>query len=389
MRKTAADPKGVDTGAHFMDGDHALAEGALAAGCRFFAGYPITPSTEVAERFAERCPHVGGMFIQMEDELASAAALIGGAWGGQKVMTVTSGPGFSLMLENIGLAVMTETPMVIANVQRCGPSTGLPTLTGQGDMMQVRWGSQGDYRIIALSPDSPQECFDLAIEAFNLSETYRVPVFIMTDETVGHMHEKVVIPPAEEIEVVERNWYTGPKGEYRPYVFKDGKEIAPMAKVGDGHRFHITGLTHDERGYPAGSVEAGAKVVNHLLKKIDDNADKIIRYEADQLDGADVVVISYGITSRIAVKAVQDARKAGLKVGNLRLITVWPFPEKLIAELAGKVKAMVMPEINMGQMVREVERSAAGKCKVVSVPHTGGAVHDPAVIVAAIKESCK
>ncbi len=217
--KAAADPRAVETGPHFMDGDHALAEGALAAGCRFFAGYPITPSTETAERFAERCPAVGGLFIQMEDEIASVAALVGAAWGGQKVMTVTSGPGFSLMMENIGLAVMTETPMVIANVQRGGPSTGLPTLTAQQDMMQARWGSHGDYRIIALVPDSPQECFDLAIEAFNLAEIYRVPVFIMTDETVGHMHEKVVIPPAGEIEVVERNWHTGPKEEYRPYQF--------------------------------------------------------------------------------------------------------------------------------------------------------------------------
>ena len=234
-----------------MDGDHALAEGALAAGCRFFAGYPITPSTETAERFAERCPEVGGLFIQMEDEIASITANIGAVWGGQKVMTVTSGPGFSLMMETFGLACMMETPMVVADVQRGGPSTGLPTLTAQQDMMQVRWGSHGDYRIIALVPDSPQECFDLAIEAFNLSETYRVPVFIMTDETVGHMHEKVVIPPAEEIKVVERNWYTGPKDRLPALRLRGGKTIAPMVKAGDGYRFHSTGLTHDERGYPA------------------------------------------------------------------------------------------------------------------------------------------
>ncbi len=261
-----ADPKGVLTGRHFMDGDHALAEGALAAGCRFFAGYPITPSTETAERFAERCPEVGGLFIQMEDEIASITANIGAVWGGQKVMTVTSGPGFSLMMESFGLACMMETPMVVADVQRAGPSTGLPTLTAQQDMMQVRWGSHGDYRIIALVPDSPQECFDLAVEAFNLSETYRVPVFIMTDETVGHMHEKVVIPPAEEIKVVERNWYTGPKEEYRPYKF-DGKHGAPMVKAGDGYRFHSTGLTHDERGYPALTPEDNKKLCRHLSKK--------------------------------------------------------------------------------------------------------------------------
>jgi len=384
MRKTAADPKGVLAGAHFLDGDHAIAEGALAAGCRFFAGYPITPSTETAERFAERCPHVGGLFIQMEDEIASIAALIGAAWGGQKVMTVTSGPGLSLMLENLGLAAMTETPLVIADVQRAGPSTGLPTLPGQQDMMQVRWGSHGDYRIIALSPDSPQECFDLAVEAFNLSETYRVPVFIMTDETVGHMHEKVVIPPAAEIGVVERNWYQGRKEDYRPYQFT-GNEPAPMVKAGDGYRFHITGLTHDERGYPALTPDQNQKVVTHLCEKIDANADKIIRLEEQEVEGAEILVVSYGITSRIVARAVQLAREEGIKVGTLRLITVWPFAGKRIKELAGRVKAMVVPEINYGQMVLEVERNAAGQCPVISVPHCAGAVHDPNVILEAIK----
>ncbi len=383
-----ADPKGVLTGRHFMDGDHALAEGALAAGCRFFAGYPITPSTETAERFAERCPEVGGLFIQMEDEIASITANIGAVWGGQKVMTVTSGPGFSLMMESFGLACMMETPMVVADVQRGGPSTGLPTLTAQQDMMQVRWGSHGDYRIIALVPDSPQECFDLTVEAFNLSEIYRVPVFIMTDETVGHMHEKVVIPPAEEIKVVERNWYTGPKEEYRPYKF-DGKHGAPMVKAGDGYRFHSTGLTHDERGYPALTPEDNKKLLTHLIQKIDGNADKIIRVEENGLEDADVVVVSYGITSRIAIRAVQVAREQGLKVGFLRLITVWPFCEKKIRELAGRVKAIVVPELNYGQIVLEAERAAAGKCRVISVNSCGGAVHDPEEILAAIKEGAK
>ena len=383
-----ADPKGVLTGRHFMDGDHALAEGALAAGCRFFAGYPITPSTETAERFAERCPEVGGLFIQMEDEIASITANVGAVWGGQKVMTVTSGPGFSLMMETFGLACMMETPMVVADVQRGGPSTGLPTLTAQQDMMQVRWGSHGDYRIIALVPDSPQECFDLTIEAFNLSETYRVPVFIMTDETVGHMHEKVVIPPAEEIRVVERNWYTGPKEDYRPYRY-DGKTAAPMVKAGDGYRFHTTGLTHDERGYPALTPEMNKKVVTHLVEKIESNADKIIRTEEDGLHGADVVVVSYGITSRIAIRAVQQARKAGIKVGFLRLITVWPFCETKIRNIARKAKAIVVPELNYGQIVLEVERCAAGQCKVISVNSCGGAVHDPEEILAAIKEGAK
>jgi 2-oxoglutarate ferredoxin oxidoreductase subunit alpha len=383
-----ADPKGVMTGSWFLDGDFAIAEGGLAAGCRFFAGYPITPSTETAEWFAARIPKVGGCFIQMEDEIASIAALIGAVWAGQKVMTVTSGPGFSLMMENIGLACMMETPMVIANVQRGGPSTGLPTLVAQQDMMQVRWGSHGDYRIIALAPDSPQECFDLTIEAFNLSETYRVPVFIMADECIGHMHEKLVIPPAEEIELVERKWYTGPKDKYLPY--KNDKDGIPfMVKTGDGYRFHTTGLTHDERGYPLPTAERQQVCVGHLIDKIEKNADKIIIIEEEEIKGAEVVLLSYGITSRVAIKAVQDARKAGIKVGTIRLITVWPFPEKKIAEIAAKVKAIVVPEINAGQIVQEVERHSRGKCRVVSVPHYGGWVHDPKDILKAIKEAAK
>jgi 2-oxoglutarate ferredoxin oxidoreductase subunit alpha len=376
------------TGSHYIDGDYAIAEGGLAAGCRFFAGYPITPSTETAERFSERIPHVGGVFIQMEDELASIAALIGAAWGGKKTMTVTSGPGFSLMMENIGLACMMEVPLVIANVQRGGPSTGLPTLTGQQDMMQAKWGSHGDYEIIALSPDSPQECFDLTIEAFNLSETYRVPVFVMADECVGHMHEKVVIPPAEEIEVVERKWYEGPKDKYMPYKLdKDG--IPFMVKAGDGYRFHTTGLTRDERGYPVINAECQSVVVPHLVDKIINNADKIIMLEEDEMDGAEIVVISYGITSRVAIRAVQQARKAGIKVGTLRLKTVWPFPEKRIKQLAKKIKAFVVPEINYGQVVLEVERCAAGKAPAFHVPHCGGWVHDPNDILNVIKEAAK
>ncbi len=384
-----ADPVGVATGSHYIDGDHACGEGAIAAGCRFLAGYPITPSTEVAERIAERFPKVGGMFIQMEDELASMAAIIGAAWAGPKAMTVTSGPGFSLMMENIGLAVMLETPCVIVNVQRGGPSTGLPTLTAQSDMMQARWGSHGDYEIIALSPNSPQECFDLTITAFNLSETWRVPVMFMMDECVGHMTEKVVIPEADQIDIVPRNFYKGKKEDYRPYKFNGTNEIAPMVKAGDGYNIHITGLTHDERGYPVISAEAQDKNVNHLVDKIIKNEKKIRLLEQDQIAGAEVIVISYGITSRVALKAVQDARAAGIKVGTIRLITVWPFPEKLINKLAGKVKAFIVPEINLGQISLEVERCAAGKTKTIHVPHAGGWVHDPNDILKAIKKGVK
>ncbi|MBN1476045.1 2-oxoacid:acceptor oxidoreductase subunit alpha [Candidatus Sumerlaeota bacterium] len=384
-----ADPKGVLTGSHFIDGDHACAEGALAAGCRFAAGYPITPSTEVVERLASRFPTVGGIFIQMEDELASSIAILGAVWGGAKAATVTSGPGFSLMMEHIGLAVMTETPCVIVNVQRGGPSTGLPTLPGQADMMQARWGSHGDYEIIALSPDSPQECFDLTISAFNLSERFRVPVFVMMDECVGHMIERVVIPDPDEIEIVPRRLTDVPRGgEYLPYRL-DGDLIPPMTHAGMGHYPHITGLTHDERGYPAMNAETQDTLVRRLCDKILKNADDIIEIREDGVDGADIVVVSYGITSRVCLPAIREARAKGLKVGWLRLVTVWPFPDRLIRELAGRVKALVVPELNLGQVYYEVERCAQGQATTHLVPHAGGAVHDPEDILRVIEEAAR
>jgi 2-oxoglutarate/2-oxoacid ferredoxin oxidoreductase subunit alpha len=381
-----ADPKGVLTGAHFLDGDHACCEGAISAGCRFVAGYPITPSTEVVERIASRFPAVGGMFIQMEDEIASSIAIQGAVWGGAKSMTVTSGPGFSLMMEHIGLAAMLETPCVFVDVQRGGPSTGLPTLPAQADMMQARWGSHGDYEIIALCPNSPQECYDLTIRAFNLSEEYRVPVMMMLDECVGHMTEKVVIPDADDIELTERRYTTAKPGEYLPYQ-TDGNIVPPMAKAGDGHRFHVTGLTHDERGYPDMNADAQEKGVRRLVEKIRSNADKITLLEESEIEGADVVVVSYGITSRVAVKAIEMAKTAGVKVGHLRLITAWPFPETRIRELAPRVKALVMPELNYGQMFFELQRVVEGKAKTYLVPHGGGTVHDPEVICQKILEA--
>ena len=387
-RMTLADPKGVLTGSHYLDGDFSCAEGALAAGCRFFAGYPITPSTEIAERFAQRIPRIGGVFIQMEDELASIAAVIGAVWGGAKAMTVSSGPGISLMMENIGLAAMMEAPCVIVNVQRGGPSTGLPTMVGQADMMQARWGSHGDYQIIALSPDSPQECFDLTIEAFNYSEQYRVPVMLMMDECVGHMYERVTIPHAEDIRVRSRRYTTLPPGEYLPY--RAGEDMVPdMVKAGDGYRFHITGLTHDERGYPAMTEECHDQLVRRLVDKIRKNAQQIVHVEEENLEDADVVVMAYGISSRVARLAIQEARKLGIKAGLLRLIVCWPFPEHIIRELSARVKGFVVPEINYGQMVLEVERCAAGRAKTILVPHMGGNVHDPKDIVNAIVEAAK
>ncbi len=381
-----ADPRGVLTGSHYFDGDYACCEGALAAGCRFIAGYPITPSSETVERFSARIPRVGGIFIQMEDELSSSIAILGASWAGVKSMTVTSGPGFSLMMEHIGLAVMLETPCVYVNVQRGGPSTGLPTLPGQADMMQVRWGSHGDYEIIALSPSSPQECFDMTIDAFNLSEQYRVPVFLMMDECVGHMTEKVVIPPADKIEITPRRYTKVSPGKYLPY--KAGKDlIPPMVKAGDGYRFHVTGLTHNEKGYPVMSAECQETLVRRLVEKIRLNAHKIIRYEEENIEGAEVIVISYGITARVAQQAIELAEKDGVKVGSMRLIVVWPFPEKRIRELAQKAKAFVVPEMNYGQIVFEVERCAAGRAKTFLVPHGGGTAHNPEDIYKQIMEA--
>ena len=383
-----ADPKGVLSGAIFIDGDHACAEGAIAAGCRFAAGYPITPSTEVVERIAERFPLIGGMFIQMEDEIASSIAIQGAVWAGKKAMTVTSGPGFSLMMEHIGLAAMTETPCVFVDVQRAGPSTGLPTLPAQGDMMQARWGSHGDYGIIAICPNSPQECFDFTIKAFNLSEQYRVPVLLMMDECVGHMTERVIIPPADEIEIYPRRFYNGPPEDF--LLFKpDDDLVPPIVKAGDGYNIHVTGLTHDEKGYPVMTPQAQEKLVHRLVNKINQNADKIVEYREDQIDDAEVVVISYGITSRVAIPAIEQARKDGIKVGHLRLIIAWPFPEKRIKELSERVKAFVVPEINYGQMVREVERCVGGRVIIEHVSHGGGSVHNPKDIYNKIYKSVR
>ena len=383
-----ADPRGVLAGTHFIDGDHACCEGALAAGARFASGYPITPSTEVVERFAARVPTVGGTFIQMEDELAASIALQGAVWGGAKAFTVTSGPGFSLMMEHIGYAAMTETPCVFVDVQRGGPSTGLPTLPAQADMMQARWGSHGDYEIIALCPNSPQECFDLTIQAFNFAEEFRVPVMFMMDEVVGHMTEKVVIPPGDAIEIVPRRHTRKSHEDYLPYA-ANGDQVPDMAHAGEGYKFHVTGLTHDERGYPNMTPQTQDHLVRRLQSKIRAASDRITLLEEEGLENADVVVVSYGITSRVAQRAIEMARQQGLRVGKLRLITVWPFPERRIRELAEETRAFVVPELNLGQIVREVERAAAGKARTLPVPHAGGSVHRPEDILKIIMEASR
>jgi 2-oxoglutarate ferredoxin oxidoreductase subunit alpha len=375
----------VLTGEHFLNGDDAIAEGAIAAGCRFFAGYPITPATEIAERMAKRLPEVSGVYIQMEDEIASMAAVLGASWGGAKSMTATSGPGFSLMMENIGLGMMMETPCVVVNIMRGGPSTGLPTLVGQGDVMQARWGSHGDYGVIALTPSSPQEGFDLTIEAFSLSEKYRIPVIVLSDELIGHMYERVVIPEKESLPRIRRKKPRKDPSEHLPFL--GGEDLVPpMACAGEGYRLHVTGLTHDERGYPVITAEAQERLVRRLSDKIRKHAADIIRIEEEGTEDAEIIVVAYGCVARSARESVNMARKSGRRVGFLRLVTVWPFPEERIRELAANgVKGFVVPEVNYGQIAGEVERCAVGR-DVLMVGLMGGAVHTPEIILEAIEE---
>jgi 2-oxoglutarate ferredoxin oxidoreductase subunit alpha len=375
----------VLTGEHFLNGDVACAEGALAAGCRFFAGYPITPATEVAEHMSKRLPRVGGVFIQMEDEISAMAAILGASCAGVKSMTATSGPGFSLMMENIGLGIAMETPCVLVNVQRAGPSTGLPTLGAQGDMMQARWGSHGHYEIIALAPSSPQEIFYQTITAFNLSETYRIPVLIMADEIVGHLSERVIIPEPSKIKLQSRPRPTGRKDRFKP--FHPGPNgVAPMAHAGEGYMVHFTGLTHDERGYPAMTVEAQAEMMERITGKVRRNLDKIIQVERYRLEDADVALVSYGISSRSSQAAVDEARERGIKAGLLRLLTVWPFPEDIVRELAKRVKGFITVELNLGQIHLEVQRCAEGRAPALLAGHVGGSAITPEEILEKIQE---
>jgi 2-oxoglutarate/2-oxoacid ferredoxin oxidoreductase subunit alpha len=366
----------VLTGEHFITGDIACAEGALAAGCRFFAGYPITPATEIAEHMAKRLPDVNGVFIQMEDEIAAMAAVLGASCAGTKSMTATSGPGFSLMMENLGLGICTETPCVVVNVQRAGPSTGLPTLCAQGDMMQARWGSHGHYEIIALAPSSPQELFFQTITAFDLSETYRLPVLIMADEVTGHLSERVVIPDASRIKLKTRPRPRGRKDRFKPF-HPDLNGVSPMAHAGEGYMVHITGLTHDERGYPAMTADAQAEMMSRLTGKIRGNLDKIVMLEEYRLEDAEIALISYGISARSSLAAVDEAREQGIRAGLLRLVTVWPFPEDHIRRLAQKVKSLITVELNLGQIHLEVQRCAAGMAPAFLVGHAGGTVITP------------
>lgn len=377
----------VLTGAHFIVGDHAFAEGALAAGCDFFAGYPITPSTEIAERLSNRLPAVGAIFIQMEDELGSMAALVGASLAGARAMTATSGPGFSLMQENIGLAIMMEAPCVLVNIQRGDPSTGLPTLVGQGDMMQAKWGSHGDYETVSYSPSSPQEAFDYVIKAFNTADRWRIPVFVMGDELIGHMTERLVIPPADQIPRVERKRPRHKPGDesFLAFQAEDDDLVPPIVHAGEGYRVNYDSLTHDEKGYPATMAEPHDRLVRRLVNKIRLHAKEIMEYEEEHLDDAQVVVMAYGSTARSARRAVLTARDEGIRAGLLRLITVWPFPEDRIKELSEQAVAFVVPELNLGQMSREVERHTS--LPVIGVNHAGGVMMAPDPILDAIREA--
>jgi 2-oxoglutarate ferredoxin oxidoreductase subunit alpha len=380
------DDRRVLTGKHFMNGDEACAEGALAAGCTFFGGYPITPSTEIAEHLARRLPEIDGVFIQMEDELGSMAAILGASAAGARSMTATSGPGLSLMMENLGLAVMLELPCVVVDVQRGSPSTGLPTMPGQSDVMQARWGSHGDYEIAAYSPWSAQEMFDLTILAFNIADRYRTPVLILCDEVVGHMIERVVIPPKEQIDHWGRK---RPKestnGRYEPFLVEDPDLVPPMVHAGEGFKVHYTGLTHDERGYPDMSAETHHKLVTRLVNKIQNNADQIIRTEGYYLEDAQILVVAYGCTARSAQRAVREARQKGIPAGLLRLISLWPFPETLFQELAERIETIIVAEMNLGQMSREIQRAVGHPVR--GVFHAGGEMIPPESILDAIQEA--
>ncbi len=368
--------------ASFMHGNEAAAEGALAAGCRFYAGYPITPSTEIAEILSNRLPALGGVFIQMEDEIASMAAIIGASLGGIKSATATSGPGFSLMQENLGFAVACEIPCVIINVQRVGPSTGLPTKAAQGDVMQARWGTHGDHPIIVLTPSNVREAYFLCVRAFNLAERFRTPVVLLMDALVAQLKEKVVLP--ERVEIVDRARPGEAGPDYKPFAFGEGA-VAPLAPFGGKHRFHVTGLLHDERGFPTEDPEVVARWWKHMNSKLAAHLDEILAWDEVTLDDADVAVVAYGGTARAAEHAVALARGHGVRAGLFKPTTLWPFPEDAVRALARRVKRIVVAEMNMGQIRLEVERLAAGRVPVTGVHRADGLGITPEQVLAAIE----
>lgn len=371
----------------FMQGNEAMTEGAIAAGARFYAGYPITPSTEVAETSAARLPQVGGLYVQMEDEIGSIAAMIGAACAGKKSYTATSGPGFSLMQENLGVAVMGEVPCVVIDVQRSGPSTGLATKPAQGDVMQARWGTHGDHGIIALSPSTVQDCFDLMVTAFNMSEQYRTPVIFLADEIVGHMREQVILRSPDEIEVVERPAPTCKPGEYRPYDHAKG--LAPLAAYGGEHIFKINGSMHDETGGPCAATENADRVIRHLTDKIEANRKEITITRGYHLEDADYVIVAYGGTARSALSAMEMGRAEGLKIGVFQPVTIWPFPGEELLEATARAKAVFVPELNLGQLIGEVQKRNPRNLPVVPINRVDSYSIHPGEILNTIKEAVR
>jgi len=377
--------KKPDSRAKLMQGNEACAEGAIVAGCRFFAGYPITPASEIAEQLSVRLPQVDGTFIQMEDEIASMGAIIGASLAGTKSMTATSGPGFSLMQENLGYACLAEVPCVVVDVMRGGPSTGLPTNPSQGDVMQARWGTHGDHPIIALSASSVLECFTMTVKAFNFAERYRTPVILLLDEVVAHMREKVVLPSPREVEVIDRVKPSVPPEWYLPYE-DTSYGVPPMGIFGEGYRYHVTGLIHDIRGFPTLRQDEIEPFLARLFRKISTHFEDIQLVERYQIEDADLVIIAYGCVARSAHRAMVEARAQGLKVGLLKLTTLWPFPRRSIEPLIQAGKTLLVPEMNMGQISREVRRVNEGMTPVLTVNKIDGTIISPKEILAKIKE---
>lgn len=371
-----------------LQGNQAVVEGAIAAGVKFYGGYPITPSTEIAEQLALRLPQVGGKFMQTEDEIAGLGTVIGASMAGQKAMTATSGPGFSLKQEMLGLACVAEIPCVIVNVQRVGPATGQPTSPAQGEVMQARWGTHGDHWLITISPSSVPECFELTLRAVALSEKYRCPVILLMDEVIGHMREKIELPDNyDEIPQAERKQPTCAPEDYLAYGCEEGSKVPAMAAFGSGYRWHVTGLIHDETGFPKGTGAATKSAQDRLRTKIEDNLEDIVQVENYKMEDAEFAVVAFGGAARTAYEAVDMARAEGLKVGFVRPITIWPFAEKQMQELAGKVKGILVHELNCGQYVLEVERAVAGKVPVSLYAKYDNESATPAELLAEIKKA--
>lgn len=371
-----------------LQGNEAVVEGALAAGCRFFAGYPITPATEISEVLSVKLPQLDGTFIQMEDEIASMGAVIGASLAGVKSMTATSGPGFSLMQENLGFACMAEVPCVVVNVMRGGPSTGLPTAPSQGDVMQARWGTHGDHAIIVLAPATVRECFDITVMGFNFSEKYRTPVIVLMDEVVGHMREKIFLPPHEDVVVIDRIQPTVPPEWYIPYE-DTATGVPPMGVFGSGYRYHVTGLTHDVRGFPTQRPDEVNPFIRRIFRKITQHFADIQVGKAFLTEDARIVVIAYGAVARSARRAVREARKRGIRAGFFQLITVWPFMRQAVERLVGQVETLIVPELNMGQISREVKRVNEGRASVVTLNRVDGGLIAPDEILKKILEASR